>query len=75
LKNLKERISGNNINEAEKYIQNLSEIDKVEVKVWPVWSPTIPKLTDNIKIKVVDEIEVEKDVKKIEDKKVKKSKK
>lgn len=50
-KRIREHIAGENIEDAEQFIQNLPEVNKVEIKIWPVWSPTIPKLTDNIKIK------------------------
>ncbi len=54
-KKIKEHIAGKTIEEAEAYIQNLPEVNKVEIKVWPVWSPTIPSLPDNIKIKSLSE--------------------
>ncbi len=50
-KKIIEHIAGTSVEEAAAYIQNLSEVNKVEIKMWPVWSPTIPKLPDNIKIK------------------------
>ena len=50
-KKIKEHIAGLNIEEARLYIQNLPEVNKVEISVWPSWSPTIPKLTDNIRIR------------------------
>ena len=46
-----EHIAGKSVEEAESYIQNLPEVNKVEIKIWPVWSPKIPSLPDNIKIK------------------------
>lgn len=46
-----EHIAGKSVEEAEAYIQNLPEVNKVEIKIWPVWSPNIPSLPDNIKIK------------------------
>lgn len=54
-KKIKEHIAGKTIEEAEAYIQNLPEVNSVEIKVWPVWSPTIPSLPDNIKIKSLSE--------------------
>jgi len=50
-KKIKEHIAGLSIEEAEGYVQNLPEVNKVEIKIWPVWSPTIPSLAENIKIK------------------------
>lgn len=54
-KKVKEHISGKTIQEAEDYIQNLPEVNSVSISVWPVWSPTIPSLPDNIKIKSLSE--------------------
>lgn len=54
-KKIKEHIAGKTIQEAEDYIQNLPEVNSVSVSVWPVWSPTIPSLPDNIKIKSLSE--------------------
>ncbi|QQR54872.1 hypothetical protein IPG41_06880 [Candidatus Peregrinibacteria bacterium] len=54
-KKIKEHIAGKAIEEAEAYIQNLPEVNQVEIKMWPVWSPTIPTLPDNIKIKSLSE--------------------
>lgn len=50
-KKIKEHIAGSTLEEAEAYVQNLPEVNKVELKIWPVWSPTIPTLPENIKIK------------------------
>ena len=59
-KRIKEHIAGKTVEEAEAYIQNLPEVTKVEIKVWPVWSPTIPSLPDNIKIKSLsDGVQIE----------------
>lgn len=52
---IKEHIAGKTVEEAEAYIQNLPEVNSVEISVWPVWSPTIPNLSENIKIKSLSE--------------------
>ncbi len=52
IKKIKEHILGKEVLEAELYIQNLPEIDKVVIESWPAWSPTIPSIPDNIKIEV-----------------------
>lgn len=52
IKKIKEHIAGKSIKEAEDYVQNLPEINKVTVSSWPVWAPTIPTVFDNIEIKV-----------------------
>lgn len=50
-KKIKEHIAGKSIEEAERYVQNLPEVNTVQIKIWPAWSPTIPSLPENIKIK------------------------
>ncbi len=50
-KKIKEHIAGKTVEEAENYIQNLEEVNSVHIKMWPIWSPTIPTLPDNIRIK------------------------
>ncbi len=57
-KKIKEHIAGKTVEEAENYIQNLPEVNSVEIKMWPFWSPTIPTLPDNIKIKSLSQGEV-----------------
>lgn len=55
VKKIKDHIAGKSVSEAEEYIQNLSEINTVDIKSWPVWAPTIPSVQENIKIKIVEE--------------------
>lgn len=55
---IKEHIAGKAVEEAENYIQNLPEVNSVEIKMWPIWSPTIPTLSDNIKIRSLSESEI-----------------
>lgn len=50
-KKIREHISGKSKDEAERYLQNLPEINRVEIKIWPSWSPNIPKLEENIRIR------------------------
>lgn len=57
-KKIKEHIAGKTIDEAESYIQSLTEVNKVEINIWPVWSPTIPTLLENIKIKSLSKADV-----------------
>ena len=54
---IKEHIAGKSVEEATNYIQNLPEVNQVEITVWPFWSPTIPNLPENIKIKSLSEKE------------------
>ncbi len=61
-KKIKEHIAGKSIEEAERYVQNLPEVNSVDLKIWPAWSPTIPTLPENIKIRSLskeDGIELE----------------
>ena len=53
---IRDRILGMNIQEAEAYIQNLPEINSVTIDSWPAWSPTIPKIQDNIEFEVKDSL-------------------
>jgi hypothetical protein len=52
---IKQHIAGKSIVEAQQYIQNLPEVNQVEIKRWPRWSPTIPSLEDNIRIRSLSE--------------------
>jgi hypothetical protein len=52
IKKIKDHVLGKDIKEAELFIQNLPEIDKVRIESWPAWSPTLPGIPDNIKIEV-----------------------
>jgi hypothetical protein len=52
IKMIKEHVVGKKVDEAESYIQNLPEIDKVHVESWPAWAPTLPGIPDNIKIEI-----------------------
>jgi hypothetical protein len=55
IKKIKEHIAGNPTKESEDYVQNLPEINKVQISSWPVWSPTIPTVIENIEIKIDEE--------------------
>ncbi len=59
LNKIKEHVAGKDIEEAKLYIQNLPEINKVEIDSWPIWSPTIPKLPENIDFEIRDALMVE----------------
>lgn len=48
LKKITDHVVGKDIDEATFYIQNLPEIERVEIKSWPFWAPTIPTVPDNI---------------------------
>ncbi len=59
LEKMKEHIVGSDIEEAKLYIQNLTEVNKVEIDSWPAWSPTIPNIPDNIEFEIRDAVMVE----------------
>jgi len=50
---IKDHVVGLQISEARDYIQNLPEINKVNINSWPAWAPTMPNVSDNIKVEVV----------------------
>ena len=52
IKKIKDHIVNKDIKEAEAYIQNLPQIDKVKIESWPAWAPTIPGIPDNITIEL-----------------------
>jgi len=51
---VKERVVGLSVEEAESYIGNLSEVDEVEIKLWPIWLSRIPRIADNIEVKLME---------------------
>lgn len=51
---VKEKIVGLSVEEAESYIGNLSEVDQVNIKLWPIWLSHIPRIADNIEIKLME---------------------
>ena len=57
IKKIKEHIAGKPLKEAQDYVQNLPEINKVTISSWPVWAPTIPSVFENIEIKLAEELE------------------
>lgn len=59
LQKIKDHIKGKDIEEAKQYIQNLPEINKVEIDSWPIWSPTVPSLADNIDFEIKQAMMVE----------------
>lgn len=49
-----ERVVGLTAEEAESYVGNLAEVDKVEIKLWPIWLSKIPRIADNIEVKLME---------------------
>lgn len=52
VKKIIESIVGKDVNEARDFIQALPEIERVEIKTWPAWAPTLPSVPDNIKVEI-----------------------
>ena len=59
LEKIKNHIAGKDIEEAKLYIQNLQQVNKVEIEIWPMWSPMLPNITDNIEFEIRDAVMVE----------------
>ena len=59
LSKIRDHIAGKDIEDAKVFIQNLSEINRVEIESWPAWAPTVPSLPDNIEFEVRDSVNVE----------------
>ncbi len=51
---VKERVVGLSVEEAESYIGNLPEVNEVEIKLWPIWLSKIPRISDNIEVKLME---------------------
>ncbi len=49
---IREHVINKNIQDAKAYIQNLREIDKVSINMWPAWSPTLPGIPENIRVEI-----------------------
>lgn len=54
MKKIRDHALGKKIEDAHNFIQNLPEINSVQIKVWPFWAPTIPTVSENVKIVVND---------------------
>jgi len=52
---LKEKVLGLNAKEAEDYINNMSEVDAVKIKLWPIWLSSMPRIPENIDIELMQE--------------------
>ncbi len=51
---VKDRVVGLSVEEAESYIGNLPEVDEVQIKLWPIWLSRIPRISDNIQVKLLE---------------------
>lgn len=52
IERIRGRILGKDILEAEKYIRNLPEINRVIISSWPFWARTLPELPENVKFQL-----------------------
>ena len=52
---LKEKVLGLSAEEAEDYINNMSEVDAVKIKLWPIWLSSMPRIPENIDIELMQE--------------------
>ena len=52
IKKITSSIVGKNVSEARDFIQSLPEIERVEIKTWPAWTPTLPSVPDNISVEI-----------------------
>ncbi len=52
VKQIRDNIIGKTKDEAQRYIDNLKEINEARISLWPIWTPTLPTIPENIKIEV-----------------------
>jgi len=50
---VKEKIAGLPLEEAESIVSNLPEVDIVQIKLWPIWLNKLPRIPDNIEIRLM----------------------
>lgn len=56
LKKISDHILGLKVKDAVAYLQQQTdEIERVEIKTWPIWAPTVPNIADNIKFVIREE--------------------
>lgn len=59
MKKISEHIVGMSVRDANEYLdQQTDEISRVEIKTWPIWAPTIPTVTDNIKFVIQEDQQI-----------------
>lgn len=51
----KDKILSLDIEEAESIINNFPEVDEVTIKTWPIWLSKMPRIPENIEIKLMGE--------------------
>ncbi len=50
---IKNKVLGMSVADAKTLINNFPEVDAVEIKTWPFWITTLPRLPENIQIKAL----------------------
>ncbi len=51
---VKEKVLNLSVEEAEAFISNFEEVDAVEIKTWPVWVNSLPRISESIEIKLME---------------------
>jgi len=51
---VKEKIAGLTAEEAESIVSNFPEVDIVQIKLWPFWLNRLPRIPDNIEIRLME---------------------
>ncbi len=51
----RDKVLGLPIEEAQNVVANLPEVDDVQIKVWPIWLTSLPRIPENIEIKLLEE--------------------
>ncbi len=49
-KNVRDSVAGKSVSDAKRIINNLPEVSKVEIKLWPPWATALPTIPNNIAI-------------------------
>lgn len=53
LRKIKERVTDLPLEEAKNRVQNLPEVHTAEIETWPLWAPRMPKVPENIEVKIL----------------------
>ncbi|MCX6807609.1 MAG: hypothetical protein NTZ80_02285 [Patescibacteria group bacterium] len=51
-KRIRQKLAGQQVTWAEKYLQNLTEVENADIVTWPFWRDKLPSVENNIEIKV-----------------------
>lgn len=50
---VKAKVKGLSVEEAEKLLSNFAEVDAVEIKPWPIWIDNLPRIPESLDIKLM----------------------